>query len=1068
MRCFVEDMAVHLAAASLEVGSTSESAKLLLVSLMGSLSVVLRSRRASSDGKVTCLKIVGRITQQLKGDDSEEMLCQSCRESQETCLACQAPGTVEDPSGGTRSRDHSCRRNQTAMEDASFEEGCDLCLVRWAANEMAEQSGKSRGPELELWPARFLLVESWRDGATPEADLLRDAGRLLQLTLWAEEKMPPGAAELLQQGHDWLAGTKSSLLRAQRGWNGASAEAFQRPLRRLQRLGAQRLVRNLTSAVLAQSRSPQAHVRASALRALQSAPPQGFKLSRSALQEALSKDPSASVRAAAIPLISSMGQDGKGHWDSWSLGLLRAAAAREDDSTTVRLGSCRVLAQALRGGELLKAAEICCEVAVHMNSLWTHTSAGGIMDDLQHFIFDDVESKGRGALLLEALASAHRLGAEQLLPVALKALKKSEANYQCKVQALAKALVDAFANAPAACGAALQALSAAAPWAMVEHVRAMSIYLAMGVPPTADEEVRALSVCAALGNTLAEHKSPGKVLSPWAWARLHDLCASQSSRLVRPAMRCLCLAAQAEDNLSPILRHLRPALQLLRAQLEASQPTASHGNLLRAAWMAACACEFCDLNKMASPSDLGLLATTAMPSEKRGMLKRNRRDDRLVGTSIARDLLRIFQVFAGSEGRAPLPALVMPVGFALKRHWHLVGSEDFDKVISSGLGATGQDLLAERSLEVLASLCDHLSRESEEGKDGCTAVLSKLTRHLPAVLRFARHGLHRRAEPGDVALRRMAVTAARALHRAGLGGNPAALGAVAMTSLFDRSLRHNAQLLLTALARKDPQALAQSQGQGLREAFAALLWQAPHQLAPSARSLGISSAAASAGKSFTLCGRVARGKWLRLVLGELTNTFAEGHFPPLPAEPGAGASRRLGPFGASPVKDWTDSWPRVARLQLLYSHFLAQILCALPLSAVAPAPGQAEVEIVTQECRKFLELRCAAASSALEHEGSMSDSTLATCILSMVVKALLVALPWPEHLERLSALQSALCSESLRQVAQGDAAVAERCFQDAQGADAAKSPKKRRAPKRGGERPRKQRRAVRKAHEGSS
>jgi len=62
------------------------------------------------------------------------------------------------------------------------------------------------------------------------------------------------------------------------------------------------------------------------------------------------------------------------------------------------------------------------------------------------------------------------------------------------------------------------------------------------------------------------------------------------------------------------------------------------------------------------------------------------------------------------------------------------------------------------------------------GKDGCTAVLSKLTRHLPAVLRFARHGLHRRAEPGDVALRRMAVTAARALHRAGLGGDPGGNG----------------------------------------------------------------------------------------------------------------------------------------------------------------------------------------------------------------------------------------------------------------------------------------------------
>ena len=62
------------------------------------------------------------------------------------------------------------------------------------------------------------------------------------------------------------------------------------------------------------------------------------------------------------------------------------------------------------------------------------------------------------------------------------------------------------------------------------------------------------------------------------------------------------------------------------------------------------------------------------------------------------------------------------------------------------------------------------------GKDGCATVLSKLTRHLPAVLRFARHGLHRRAEPGDVALRRMAVTAARALHRAGLGGDPGGNG----------------------------------------------------------------------------------------------------------------------------------------------------------------------------------------------------------------------------------------------------------------------------------------------------
>ena len=59
---------------------------------------------------------------------------------------------------------------------------------------------------------------------------------------------------------------------------------------------------------------------------------------------------------------------------------------------------------------------------------------------------------------------------------------------------------------------------------------------------------------------------------------------------------------------------------------------------------------------------------------------------------------------------------------------------------------------------------------------------------------------------------------------------------------------------------------------------------------------------------------------------------------------------------------------------------------------------------------------------------------------SLVPEALLLALPWPEHLERLSALQAALCSESLRQVAQGDAAVAERCLQDAQGGDGTAAP----------------------------
>lgn len=65
--------------------------------------------------------------------------------------------------------------------------------------------------------------------------------------------------------------------------------------------------------------------------------------------------------------------------------------------------------------------------------------------------------------------------------------------------------------------------------------------------------------------------------------------------------------------------------------------------------------------------------------------------------------------------------------------------------------------------------CELFLRTGEAGN--FAVVMSKLTRHLPAVLRFLRHGLQRRAGPGDAGLRGHAMRAIRALHRAGLGGD---------------------------------------------------------------------------------------------------------------------------------------------------------------------------------------------------------------------------------------------------------------------------------------------------------
>ncbi|CAK8993355.1 unnamed protein product [Durusdinium trenchii] len=606
-------------------------------------------------------------------------------------------------------------------------------------------------------------------------------------------------------------------------------------------------------------------------------------------------------------------------------------------------------------------------------------------------------------------------------------------------EALASVLLNAFASAPGATGAGLQALSAAAPWALVEHLGTLSVYLALGSPPTADEELRAWSACTAMGNTLASLSPTSRsLLSPWAWAHLDQLCSSQSSRLVRPAMRCLCLAAVAEGRLERLLRHLRPAVQLLHSQLEAPEvDIAENGAVLRAAWLCACACEFCDLNQMATATDLGLARPTLASRGKRP------RPTVGAGTQLAETLLRTCEVFLSFDLRAPLPALVMALGFALKRHSALLLRAAVETILDAGLeNRPGEELLTERSLEVVTSLCDHLGQEADAGaKTSLSTHLSKLARHAPAARHLAHLGLHRRAEPSDGPVRLVALRALRALQRAGLAGHPSALGAAALPALFDVSSRQQGSALLCALARRDPQALPQCLVPGLRDAFAALLWQAPQQLAlgPS-KNNHLSRAATEAAKAFALSGRNAREKWLRAIVGELGNSFSEDRFPALPSE--LGLSRRLKPFArrASPSAaklqetssrslDWTDSWPREPRLQLLYSHFLAQVLVALPL-----ADGvHSEIKLVTEECEKFLELRAASAASAMEHEGSISDATLRICIISVVEKALLSALR-AELPSRPAALLAALAPrrEALLGAVLGDAAQAEQCFAEAQ------------------------------------
>eukprot|EP00913_Durusdinium_trenchii_P032696 g30605.t1 len=223
----------------------SLNADLLLNAFMGSLSVVLRSR-GTGDAKVTCVKIVARIVETARvalaelDEAKDKLLCPACRASQDACSACQEGSTGgSDPTRGS-------------VERVGWE-GCDVCLLRWAVQEMVHRYGLAEVPDLAPWPARFLLLETWKDPYETAEAVLLCAERQLQLAMWQEEEMPFCAQELLRHGQEILAGASAAVRPSF-----PSEAAAQRVALQQQRDHVRRQHARMARALAAQLRSPRA------------------------------------------------------------------------------------------------------------------------------------------------------------------------------------------------------------------------------------------------------------------------------------------------------------------------------------------------------------------------------------------------------------------------------------------------------------------------------------------------------------------------------------------------------------------------------------------------------------------------------------------------------------------------------------------------------------------------------------------------------------------------------------------------------------------------------------------
>jgi len=500
------------------------------------------------------------------------------------------------------------------------------------------------------------------------------------------------------------------------------------------------------------------------------------------------------------------------------------------------------------------------------------------------------------------------------------------------------------------------------------------------MPPSPNEEVLAHGACRVLADVLTA-LGPGATRALWrsAWARVDRLVSEHGGRLARPAMRCLCAAANAEGKVAPILVHLRGAVRVLQA--EVPQPSGSAA-FVRAAWIAASACEFCDLDKLIKPHELGY-PTVQM---------KGGRPNPTTGAAIAVNLLRIYGLSVIANKGAALPALILALGFALRRHSWLAARPETAEVFKHGLAGAGDSLvLAEKALEALAALLEHLALRAEAAgasSDSAGPAADEAMAHLsctePAVLKWLGYGLHRTQEAQERQIRARAFDAAVAFHRAGLG-HPGRLAHALFAPLFtDHSLRRKAAALLSTVAERDPNAVVAVVGTGVRSAFAAMLWQAPHMLSLNGAPGLLARAAVEVRRTFTTMRAAVRARWLRSLLAELQSLQAaelRERLPPLPAE--ASAGRALAAFGGRSrkrCKGSTFAWQPSERLSLSYGHFVANLIVVLPLS-------ETEVELLTQETTRYLEFRAPAALSAYEHGGGDTD-LIAVCASTAFCRAL--------------------------------------------------------------------------------
>lgn len=1026
MASFVENVIMEIA--NLAAQPELPAAVFVLRSLVGSLIVLLRSRGVG-DIKIFAVRALGNIMVRLTHgfENLTEELCESCLKTESSCPCCQEP---------EKGFPHTCRRGPSEAHSDAFStaQHCDLCLSRIAAAHFNRQFQCAHMTADSKWTIRYLVLLACCQSCghkSQQTSMTKSRARGLEqntasacnhyLCSWTVdveqlvEGTPLNDTENTEQERYNLESLCESFSRCVSDSGAHSLGLPQVDSTRMLRPFKIRLGNELRQlhlkwvrAILLQIRSPRVKVRAAALRSLCAIVEHGSNINHDAWQHLFRapqllptlSDVSAHVRHAAITLTSRMflehQQPSLQNANSYKRALTALQAACGDPSVAVKTAAQRLLGLFVRNQpDDPSSPQICIDLVTRMCSC-AQAKQSKLLEDIHHYIFHSAQVL-RSSELLHLLAIAHRANAGWLcsgiLQMCRSCGKHSEPNVA--MQELAWTLLQHFASNPKPQHmAGLVALSNAVPGACTGHAQIISAYLAISRPPSANEEVLALGACSVLFRILASTgETASQALSQSTWDHLDVLVQGHSSRLARPAMQCLCAAARAEGCTRMILKHVLQAVQFLDA--EVSTPQDAPG-LMRAAWIAATACEHCDLDTMVPRQHLSMTSHAALHLTS--------------GRAVASVLSQIVHQHVSSKQHNALPALMLALGFALSRHVAMVSTPQVQSSFKHAFAvAPGCELLAERALEAYTYIVDRLIGQAESftktnGMDSlepatAAQALTAMASHQSAIIRLLSYGLHRRPEAADVPIRSSALAAVHSLQKAGVCHPYATSCALFAPMIADRSCRGAAGLLLCSLAKQDSSGVAAALLSGLHEAFCAVLWQIPHQFILTRRD-NLSRGLREASRAFSCLSSVSRSRWIKDLLSEFHSMHAKSFldkFSVLPPNRPEPVLCRLTPFGGRKRKQASqdgssensgkqEEWQPSERLVLMYASFIATLLSSLQIS-------DDETQLVLEHCNQYLEVRATGVLSALEHGTCQMDhsSVFAVCATTAVCRSILYA-----------------------------------------------------------------------------